>query len=462
MTIKKRLTVGVTLLTFLVFTLASVLTVVTLENRLVRSIDEEVHQRIPPEIRGATEIGIPLNLLIKGFRDRAGGLERFLAERNIAVILVDGTEVLSLPAGSDDDPKSLPDIDLESLTAQDPFTVPSLDGTFEYRAAVHELGDGHIIFAVSLEDTEAAVRSLSWVLLGVGLLAVTSVALGTSLIINRGLHPIDRMIDTAEQVGEGSLSQRIAVDDTETEVGHLGTAINAMLSRVEEAVAVREASEARLRRFASDASHELRTPLTSILGYAELYRHGGDQPDEVARSFGRIESEGARMSRMLEQLLQLARLDQGVVVEKMDLDLRGLAEDLVADAQVVEPSRPISFSAPEEPVIVNGNEDQLQQIFTNLLANVRDHTKPADPVAVTIAVAGLEAILTVTDKGPGMTTEANAAAFERFYRSNPLGSGSGLGLSIVESIAKEHHGSASIDGSDGVTVTVRLPLKGPK
>jgi two-component system OmpR family sensor kinase len=458
MTIKRRLTVGVTLLTFLVFTLASVLTVVTLESRLISSIDQEVHQRIPPEIKGAAELGIPLNVLIEGFQRRAGGIERFLAERDIAVIVVASHEVLTLPAGTNDEPKSLPDIDLAALSAQDPFTVASLDDAFEYRAAIHEFGGGHIIFAVSLEDTEAAVRSLSWVLLGVGLLAVASVATGTSLIINRGLHPIDQMIETAEQVGEGSLSQRITVDNAETEVGHLGTSINAMLSRVEEAVAIRDASEARLRRFASDASHELRTPLTSILGYAELYRHGGDQPEEIARSFGRIESEGARMSRMLEQLLQLARLDQGVVVEKRDLDLRTLAKSLVTDAQVVEPMRPITFSAPENPVMVNGNEDQVQQILTNLLANVRDHTEPTDPVAVAIEVDGLEAIVIVTDKGPGMSPEDSAAAFERFYTSSPTGSGSGLGLSIVEAITSEHGGWVSLDGSDGTTVTVHLPL----
>jgi two-component system OmpR family sensor kinase len=145
-------------------------------------------------------------------------------------------------------------------------------------------------------------------------------------------------------------------------------------------------------------------------------------------------------------------------VEKRDLDLRTLAKSLVTDAQVVEPMRPITFSAPENPVMVNGNEDQVQQILTNLLANVRDHTEPTDPVAVAIEVDGLEAIVIVTDKGPGMSPEDSAAAFERFYTSSPTGSGSGLGLSIVEAITSEHGGWVSLDGSDGTTVTVHLPL----
>lgn len=457
MTIKRRLVASVGALSLIVFALASLVTAVSLRNRLVARIDDQVHSfNVRSLQRGLN--GIPLSALIEAGRRNDSEFERFIQERDVAIMFFGGGQTFVLPAGSNDDPKPLPEIDVSEISgSRGPFTVNSVDDTIEYRTAIHEIPGGYLVVAVSLEDTAASVRSLIWVLLLVSTAAVGVVVAGTALIVGRGLKPIDEMIETAEQVGEGTLSQRIPITHPNSEVGHLATAVNSMLGRVEEAVSVRDESEARLRRFASDASHELRTPLTSILGYAELYRHGGSDSDAVAQSFGRIESEGGRMARMLEQLLQLTRLDQGVESNRVPIDIRPMVEDGVADARVVEPNRAITLVTPDEPALVVADPDQIRQIIANLLSNVRSHTAAGDAVGVEVSLSKSSVIISVNDDGPGMSPESVAAAFDRFFRSNPSGPGSGLGLSIVDAIAKDHGGTASIIGSSGTTVTIELP-----
>jgi two-component system OmpR family sensor kinase len=457
MTIKRRLVASVGALSLVVFALASLVTAVSLRNRLVARIDQQVHSF---NVRGLQRglNGIPIPALIEAGSQPDSPFSRFIEERDVAIMFFGGGQTFVLPAGSSEEPKPLPEVDVAEISGpQGPYTVNAVDGTIEYRIAIHEVPGGYLVVAVSLEETTASVRSLIRVLMLVSTAAVTVVVAGTALIVGRGLKPIDEMIQTAERVGEGTLSERVPVTDADTEVGQLATAVNSMLGRVEEAVAVREESESRLRRFASDASHELRTPLTSILGYAELYRHGGSAEEAIEQSFGRIESEGGRMARMLEQLLQLTRLDQSVESQRDPLDIRPMVEDLVSDARVVEPERPITLLTPNEPALVAAHPDQIRQIVGNLLANVRSHTAPLDGVEIAIALQEDSVLISVRDEGPGMSQENTANAFDRFFRANPSGPGSGLGLSIVDAIAKDHNGTASITGSSGTTVTVELP-----
>ena len=282
--------------------------------------------------------------------------------------------------------------------------------------------------------------------------------------MRRELRPLRAIATTAGAIAEGDLSQRIADTNPRTEVGQLGTALNEMLQQIEGAFTARTASETRLRRFVADASHELRTPLTSIRGYAELFRRGAAQrPEDLAKSMSRIESEATRMSRLVDDLLLLARLDERPPLELERVDLGALAEEAVAAARVVEPDRPIGFE-PLSGVVIEADPLRLRQVIDNLLANVRVHTPPATACTVSIERDGDDAVLTVRDAGPGLDPELASKVFERFVRADGSRSrdagGSGLGLSIAHAIVGAHGGSIAVESAlgEGTSFVLRLPL----
>ena len=224
------------------------------------------------------------------------------------------------------------------------FTLVARDGT-SYRAAAARVPQGTVIVAVPLKQTEATMTSLVRIEIGVSvavLLALCGVALWT---VRRGLRPLDDMAKTAGEIASGAdLARRVEEDDPDSEVGRLGVAINTMLGRIEEAFGEKSASEARLRQFVADASHELRTPLTSIRGYVELLRNGAIAGEEErAKALRRVEREASRMSGLVDDLLLLARLDQGRPLERAPVDLRRVGRDAVDDAQVTEPDRPVGW-----------------------------------------------------------------------------------------------------------------------
>src|SRR5207247_3178255 len=193
--------------------------------------------------------------------------------------------------------------------------------------------------------------------------------------------------------------------DETTEVGRLGMALNTMLSHIESAFEQRRRSEERLRRFVADASHELRTPLTSIRGYAELFRRGaGSRPEDLAKSLANIDAEASRMGVLVDDLLLLARLDQGRPLEREPVDLAELAAEAVDAARTLEPERPIELVAPDELVVV-GDPARLRQVLDNLLANVRAHTPPRAGVTVRVARSDGRAAIEIADQGPGLTED---------------------------------------------------------
>jgi two-component system, OmpR family, sensor kinase len=263
-----------------------------------------------------------------------------------------------------------------------------------------------------------------------------------------------------------------------------------MLSRIERSFRAQQASEeqaraseTRMRRFVADASHELRTPLTSIRGFAELYRQGAvGSPEETARLMQRIESEGARMGVLVEDLLQLARLDQQRPLTITPVDLAEVAGDAVHDARVVQPDRPITLQVDEalsELPVVLGDEARLRQVVGNLVTNALVHTPPTAAVTVTVSDEPAPAdtppdgedggvvVLRVADQGPGMAPEDAARVFERFYRADPsrarTAGGTGLGLAIVSALVAAHGGTVHLDTAPGrgAVFTVRLPRSGP-
>ena len=251
---------------------------------------------------------------------------------------------------------------------------------------------------------------------GVALIAL--LAIGGEWLIGAGLDPLDKMAVTANEItARGDLTARMPDAGDGTEVGRLGSAINTMLDRIQQAFGARQRSEERVREFAADASHELRTPLTTIRGYAELYRQGALGPDQLPSAMRRIEQEAQRMSTLVAELLELARLDRTSSLDLTESDLAGVVRDAVADAVAVEPDRPVRAEAPPRLVALV-DERRIRQVLANLLSNVRAHTPVRTPVAVRLGEVTGGVLLEVADAGPGMSGEDAARAFDRFHRAS--------------------------------------------
>lgn len=343
------------------------------------------------------------------------------------------------------------------------YTTPSEDGASRYRVRVEELesSDDLVVLALSLADADDAVDRLVVVELIATLLALAALTLVGWWVIRLGVRPVNRMTEAATAIAAGDLSGRVPEAEPGTEAGQLGVALNQMLGRIEEAFDERARSEARLRRFVADASHELRTPVTTIRGYAELYRAGGLQGDgELDEALRRTEQEAIRMGNLVEDLLQLARLDEGRPLELAPVDLAEVARDAARDTRAVDPGRPVEVVA--ESVIVMADEDRLRQVVANLVGNALVHTSPATPIVVGVTRRPGEAVLEVVDRGAGMDHDTASRAFERFYRADPSRSrhrgGSGLGLSIVQSVVGAHGGRVELSSQIGVGTTVRVLL----
>jgi two-component system OmpR family sensor kinase len=346
-----------------------------------------------------------------------------------------------------------------------------------------------LVFAVDLGDINTLITRLILFELSVGVAIVLVLAVIAIAVVRANLRPLNDIELTAGQIAAGHLDHRIPERDPRTEVGSLGRSLNTMLTQIEAAfLAQAESEEAahrseeRMRRFIADASHELRTPLTTIRGFAEFYRQrggvapgGGTSPDgmtapEIDRLMHRLESEAARMGLLVEDLLQLARLDQQRPLDRSLVDLLTLAADAVQDSRMVAPGRSIELTvAPGAAFLVEGDEARLRQVIGNLVTNARVHTPPQASIQVaiasgTLASGGPAVVLDVIDDGPGMTTEQAQRVFERFYRADAARNrgtgGTGLGLAIVAGLVEAHGGEVSVTSApgQGADFCVRLPL----
>ncbi|MGY1680764.1 sensor histidine kinase [Geodermatophilus sp. SYSU D01176] len=371
-----------------------------------------------------------------------------------------------------------------------PVFAEAPDGT-KWLLISEDVDGGVIAIAgVDLDSDDRVLARLVALQVVVGLIVLTVLGYAAYLLVRNSLRPLTEVERTAAAIAAGDLSQRVPAGDDRTEVGRLATALNGMLSRIEHGFRAQQASEeqaraseTRMRRFVADASHELRTPLTSIRGFAELYRQGAvGSPEETARLMQRIESEGARMGVLVEDLLQLARLDQQRPLTITPVDLAEVAGDAVHDARAVQPDRPIGLHldpALSELPVVLGDEARLRQVVGNLVTNALVHTPPTTPVTVTLSDEpaagdgtadgddGGVVVLRVADQGPGMAPEDAARVFERFYRADPsrarTAGGTGLGLAIVSALVAAHGGTVHLDTAPGrgAVFTVRLPRSGP-
>jgi two-component system OmpR family sensor kinase len=350
------------------------------------------------------------------------------------------------------------------------FDTGAVGGAGSYRVFVSSLGPSGLILvlAAPLGDVTATLGRLVVVEVVIAGAVLALLAFGAFWLLRAGLRPLERIAQTAGGIAHGDLDVRVSPADERSEVGRLGLALNGMLERLEDAFSRRDQSEAQLRRFVSSASHELRTPLTSIRGYAALFRRGAaDNAEDLATSMARIESEATRMGALIDDLLLLARLDEQRPLEREPVDLTQLALDAVRDAQVRDPDRSITLDH-HGPVIVLGDEPRLRQVAANLLENAQVHTPARTPVHVGVDVRDGQAVLTVTDSGPGIEPQQAPHIFERFYRATPVGSqdtaprtaGTGLGLAIVAAIVESHQGTARVrsEPGHGARFEITLPL----
>lgn len=347
-------------------------------------------------------------------------------------------------------------------------------GSYRVRASILRSGPdkgGTLIVAVPLSSTDGTLDRL-----GAVEIAVTAIALAAVLgmgwwLVRASLHPLRDIERTAASITAGQLTERVPGDQAKTEVGRVSRAFNVMLERIAAAFAERDrtveelrASEERMRRFIADASHELRTPLAAVTAYAELFDRGAaERPEDLRRVMEGIQRESGRMGHLVEDLLLLARLDEGRPLRLEPVDLVAVVAESVATARTLGPRSPVTLAA-SAPVEVSADAMRIRQVLDNLLANVRIHCPAGTSATVTVSSDASSATVTVADDGPGMSEEDLHRVFDRFFRSDASRSrehgGAGLGLSIADAIVRAHGGTVSVWSAPGTGTrfTVHLPF----
>jgi two-component system OmpR family sensor kinase len=458
LSLRARLLLGVVLLAALGLAAADIATYSSLRSFLVTRTDEQLeaaHPTIENEIFGGP--GGP------GQPGPQEGVDYFQL-RTVSGEVVVGANPFEhssmpppkLPNTIHVGPERESDGDLVSY-----FTVPAVrgGGSYRVRASIEQQHPGYVlVLASSLAGVDGTLHRLILIEL-IATAAVLGALVALALwVVRLGLRPLRRIEETAAAITAGDLSQRVEHPDPQTEVGRVGSALNTMLGQI-------EASDRRLRRFVSDASHELRTPLAAVRAYAELFGRGAAaRPEDLERSMSGITREAERMSLLVDDLLLLARLDEGRPLERTSVDLAQLVREAVDAARVVEPGRSIELTV--EPVTVTGDEARLRQVVDNLLSNARAHTPVGTPVSVELRPIDGRAALTVVDHGPGLAEDQAARVFERFYRADSsrtrASGGAGLGLSIVSGVVEAHGGivEARPTPGGGATFEITLPLAG--
>ncbi len=471
MTLRTRILSGFGFLLLIFAALAAVVILVQ-RNQLVDQVDAQLAAATPlgrpPAARpGAAPGAVP------GAGDAPAGARPAIPEPPIpeqqvpeepvsdlwlGVIAPDGTvETMSvgllLPA--------LPDVSSVDASATTVTTgdLSAADGdvSFRFRAEPREPGDGVLVVATPRTDVDQAVQRLFLSFLLGGLLLVATLGALAVWLFRLGLWPISAVTETARAIRSGDRSQRAPELDPHTEAGELALAFNQMLDDRDEA-------EDRLRRFVSDASHELRTPLTSVRGYLDLWEQGAFRADGATEdAVRRMQSESGRMATLVDDLLQLARLDEGQPLETSEVAIAQLLEDVAADARAARPTARIAMADVVPPDLrAELDHQRVQQVLAGLVSNALSHND--DPNVWLRATSDETHVeLAVVDDGRGMSVEDAARSFDRFHRADGSRArstgGSGLGLSIAKAVADRHGGTIELVTApgEGCTFTLRLP-----
>ena len=477
--LRSRLTIGIVLLSAIGFAFAFYGTASALNGYLVGQIDNELKSVVGGTAmrldRGAVIQQDTDDLNEEEHRGRRGAnatpqpLQRIPTTLSVTLLSADG--VIKGELGGDLTTSQITDYldEFDNATAlkteSAPFTIKAKGPDFRAIAVVLPTTGDTLVVAQSLQAVERTKHQLIVLFLIVGLIVLLMIAVAARYVIQIGMRPLENVEKTAEQIASGDLSARLPDAKPSTEVGRLVGSLNTMLSRIEESFAARSESEGRLRRFVADASHELRTPLTAIRGFAELHRQGAVAGESDTKELiARIERESLRMSALVEDLLVLARMDQGPKMEIKPVNLSEVVTDAVESARAAGPGHLITLDAGQE-IYALGDENRIHQVVANLLANARIHTPVGTQIKVSIKNSEKEIQVIVSDNGPGLSDENREKIFERFYRVDPSRQrtgveGSGLGLSIVDAVMRSHGGHVSVDSKvgEGSTFTLHFPL----
>ena len=478
MSLRARLVATIGLVALIALSLAGAATYTVFSRSQIRQVDDLLQRAHEPieELVAATPPDLEAQI-----QQAAPGT--FVALRNS-----DGTTRFSIPVR---EPGHNPaTVSLDSITDltwpplqpagdTDPAvfrTAQVTSGNDELRLRISRLPDGSELFiGQTIHEISESQNRLLLIEFVVAAGALTMAVAGGWLLVRAGLKPLRRVEQTALAIADGGqLTQRAPGAEASTEVGRLATALNTMLDRIDQAFAERDATEAdlrtseqRMRRFVADVSHELRTPLTAVTAYTELFERGArDHPEDLERAIHGIGAETARMNELVEELLLLARLDEGRPLEQQPVDIAALLVEAIRTARTVAADFPVALSI-SDVITVDGDGTRLRQVIDNLLANVRAHTPAGTSSTIDLRTDGNDAVVTVRDDGPGMDPNEAALVFERFYRTDTSRSrqtgGAGLGMSIVEAIIAAHNGTVELTSMQGhgVTVTIRLPMSSP-
>lgn len=379
-----------------------------------------------------------------------------------------------------------------------------------------------VYIGLSLADQIDTVNTLTRYCIVVGIAVVLLGGSLSTLIIQHTMTPLKRIEKTAAKIAAGDLTQRVPPASENTEIGSLSVSLNAMLTRIEQSFHEQEETTAKMKRFVSDASHELRTPLAAIHGYAELYKMQRDLPGALGRadeSISHIEDSSTRMTVLVEDLLSLARLDEGRGIDiTQQVPLTTLVTDATEDLHALDPGREIRrgtltfqprngdepadlefVEGPLPDVTLKGDGSRLRQVVTNIVGNIHRYTPADSPVEISVGVMpasispeslarmsandasmryfieavevsrsmqmGMNyAVVRFSDHGPGVPENSRSKIFERFYTADPsrarLKGGTGLGMAIAQSVVKAHKGfiCATDSQGGGLTLTVVLPI----
>ena len=396
-------------------------------------------------------------------------------------VFVDGSARTSALVLDDGGTRPLDAADLALLAGVDPDAGPAdlqLSGG-RYRVEASRLpqdtsGDEAVLVTgLSTAERDSTLASLNITMTVLSLAGLLGTGVAGTVIIRRSLRPLEQLAATATSVsrlplasGEVEIPVRVPPSAARpgSEVGTVGLALNGMIDHVTRALRARQASETKVRQFVADASHELRTPLTSIRGYTELVLLGEQVSPGGRAALERVDSEARRMSALVEDLLLLARLDEGRRSEPTEVDLTELVLETTRDAQVAARDHEWILHLPEEPVVLSAVEGELRQVLINLLANAGRHTAPGTRVDVELRTAGGQAEITVTDNGQGIDPAFVDSVFSRFSRGDAARTAdqgsTGLGLAIVQALVAANGGTVDVGSRPGHTrFRVRLPVR---
>jgi two-component system OmpR family sensor kinase len=459
LTLRLRLGLAATLLAAVLATVG-VLLVRTVESSEIAQTDRQLAATLPVAIGlagGPNTSARPTHAKTPPALSRSNGLSDYY------LAVLDGTRrhVISAPRSASSVAPATPTV----LSGAHPSaivatTVASLSGSTSWRALLLKSpgSSRRVLLAVSLATVVATTNTLRLAVILGGLAVAVVLAAAGFWVARLGLRPIAEVTAVADAIVKGDRSRRVAASHSRTEAAHLARAFNVMLDN-------QAVLEGQLRQFVADASHELRTPTSVVSGLAQLWRQGdlreGEQLDQAMRRIGQA---AERMHRLVEELLLLARLDEGSPMERAQVDVAALTREVVTDLATLHPSRKIALDA-DTATFTIGDPEALRRLVGNLVRNALVHTPASSAVTVKLSAANGDALLEVSDDGPGMTRTEASQAFDRFWRAerSRVRTGSGLGLPIVAGIAEAHGGSVTLDSypDGGTTVTVALPREAP-